>query len=195
MRAAIPRLGPGSANRCQARSWDGVPVSAELEEVCRRVSGVLAELPSVNVAGVRAFCQALGARLGRPILVCSVSGPLTGCGSWAAGGRNDYVYHSHAVGAREQQRLTLHDVAHVLQSRQIAKAEGRAYGHLFPGLSDDMVARTLARGRRCAAHEQAARSFSALALHEAVGEISSASTSVRVARMLEDLAAQLEVPR
>lgn len=170
-------------------------MSAELEEACRRVSAVLAELPSVNVAGVRGFCQALGARLGRPILVCSVSRPLTGCGSWAAGGRHDYVYHSRAADAGEQERMTLHDVAHILQSRQTVKAAGRAYGHLFPGLSDDMVARTLARGQRCAAHEQAARSFSALALHEAVGEISSASTSVRVARMLEDLAAQLEVAR
>ena len=147
---------------------------------------------------VRAFCDALGARRGRPIRLCPVISRAGPCGLWAAGTRVDYIFYEQATSPLHQEHIILHEASHLLCGHHPGPiSEEECSRLLFPDLDAEMVRRVLGRASYSADEEREAELLASLILErvarQALPQVRPADPEV--AALLDRLEAALERPR
>jgi hypothetical protein len=116
---------------------------------------------------IQAFCRALGARRGRPIVLCSVNTWTGPCGLWVATDTTDYFFYERATSRLHQDLIVLHEIGHmVCEHRSAELLDGEMAGIL--GLDAGMVSRVLGRTTYSSGEEQEAEVLASLLLTRAV---------------------------
>jgi hypothetical protein len=117
---------------------------------------------------IGAFCDALGARRGRPIRLCPVASQAGPCGLWAAGSRVDYIFYERATSRLHQEHIILHEVSHMLCGHRPGPVSDEECARLlFPDLDAEMVRRVLRRAAYSRDEEQEAELLASLILEHA----------------------------
>jgi hypothetical protein len=169
----------------------------DLRRLRRRCAARLRELDLPVPFDVRAFCEALGARRGRPIRLCPLTGPAGPCGLWAVGTEADFIFYEQATSPLHQQHIILHEVSHLLCGHQPTRVSDEEGSRLFfPHLDVEMVNRVLGRAAYSAEEEREAELLATLILERAArgGFTNAGPAAPEVAALLDRLEAALERP-
>ncbi len=114
---------------------------------------------------VRAFCDRVAVRRGRPVVLRPIvtrSGPW---GLWAAGPSADYIFYESDTSPLHQEHIILHELSHLICGhRPLPVTETQMLVGLFPDLSADTVRRILSRAAYTAAEEREAEVLASVLL-------------------------------
>src|SRR5687767_10750297 len=111
-----------------------------LKALRKRCEARLSELELYSHFDARAFCDALAARRGRPILVCPVASQAGPCGLWIGTPSADYIFFERDTSRLHQEHIILHEASHILCGHRSAEiAEADVPRLFFPDLRTEMV--------------------------------------------------------
>jgi hypothetical protein len=170
----------------------------DLKQLRRRCEARLRELYLPTPFDVRAFCDAVGDRRGRPVRLCPLASQAGPGGLWAAGARVDYIFYERSTSPLHQEHIILHEVSHLLCGHQPALVSDEERSRLlFPDLDSAMVKRILARTAYPDEEEREAELLASLILQRAFGRTlrHERPDDPQVAALLGRLEAALESPR
>ncbi|TCO49756.1 hypothetical protein [Actinocrispum wychmicini] len=107
----------------------------------------LADVFIPNPFDLTVFCERLGARRGRPILLIPMSmGAPSPSGMWICGELRDYIVYEQATTPLHQTHIALHEIGHLLCGHESAsRLDDSHLARLFPTLDPVMVRRVLGR--------------------------------------------------
>ena len=118
----------------------------DLKQLRRRCEAQLREIDLPTPFDIRSFCDAVGARRGRPIRLCPVTSQAGPFGLWAAGTGIDYIFYERSTSPLHQEHIILHEVSHLLCGHQPGPVSDEECSRLlFANLDIRMVRRILAR--------------------------------------------------
>jgi hypothetical protein len=169
----------------------------DLKRLRQRCEARLRELELPVPFNLHAFCDALGARRGRPIRLCPATSLAGPCGLWAAGTTDDYIFYEQATSPLHQEHIVLHEASHMLCGHRPARvSDDEASRLLFPDLDAAMVKRVLGRAAYSAVEEQEAELLASLILERAgrTGLAPARAADPEVAALVDRLEAALEKP-
>jgi len=154
------RTGPG-----RERSCGGVSLNRLRRRCEAKLQALGLELPVPF--DIEVFCQALGARRGRRIVLGPVDTWTGPCGLWVATDTTDYFLYERATSRLHQDLIVLHEVGHlVCEHRSAELLDGEMAGVL--GFDPELVTRVLGRMSYSSQEEQEAEVLASLVLMRAV---------------------------
>jgi hypothetical protein len=163
----------------------------ELTRLRRRCETKLQGLDMPAPFSVDAFCQALGARRGRPIRLLPVDTRTGPCGLWVATATVDYLFYEQATTPLHQDQIRLHELGHLIFNHHSAEVLDDEFARLL-GLDVELVRRVLSRTRYSTEEEQEAEVFATLVLERAARDPPPRPADPEVAAVLDRVQAALE---
>ncbi len=146
-----------------------------LRALRRRCEERLRDLELPVPFDVRAFCDRVAARRGRPVYLRPIvthSGPW---GFWAAGTVADYLFYESVTSPLHQEHIILHELAHLICGhRPTPLTRPELLAGIFPSLSPETVQQILGRVAYTTAEEQEAEVLASVLL-ERIGATRSAA--------------------
>jgi hypothetical protein len=156
----------GDRAKARRRRRGGVDV-AELREACQvKLAALRLELPVPF--SLEAFCEVLGARLGRQIVLCPVDTRTGPCGLWVALPEAHLFFYERVTSPLHQEQIVCHEAGHAVFEDDAANVldEEELAGLL--GLDPVMVRRVLGRTSYDDEVEQRAEVFGTMIVEQAV---------------------------
>ena len=99
-----------------------------------------------DIADIRAFCDALARRRGRPLTLVSSEMPADPAALWVAMGQCDYIVYEERAAPPYQEHLILHEVGHMLCGHTEPKVDLEYLRqHVVRGLDPDLIRGMLGR--------------------------------------------------
>jgi hypothetical protein len=142
----------------------------KLKELRRRCEARLQEFELSTPFDVHAFCAALAARRGRPILLRPVASRSRPWGLWVAGPSADIIFYEQETSPLHQEHIILHEASHLLCGhRPVPVAVAELQQLLFPDLRPEIVWRVLHRSNYSGDEELEAELLASLILERAAG--------------------------
>jgi hypothetical protein len=120
---------------------------------------------------IEGFCQRLGARLGRRIVLCPVDTRTGPCGLWVATDTTDYFLYEQATTPLHKEVIVGHEAGHLVFGHHSAEVMHEELAGLL-GLNVALVRTVLGRTRYSSQEEQEAEVFSTVLLERAVRAVS-----------------------
>ncbi len=112
----------------------------------RRCEARLRELELPIPFDVKALAERLGARRGRPIMLCPAPEDFAPSGAWIASSSADYIFYQAVPSALHQEHIILHELSHLLSGHEpVAAIDTDLVPVLFPNVRADAVRRMLGR--------------------------------------------------
>ena len=169
----------------------------DLRTLRARCERRLGELELAEPFDLRAFCDALAARRGRPIVLVPVAGSSGPCGLWAATPTEDLVFYERDTSPLHQEHIILHEVCHLLCGHPPALVDERELGQLLvPDLAPGTLRHVLRRAAYSGDEEREAELLASLILERVGGGLSpgarSPAPAPEAAGLLDRLGAVLE---
>ena len=87
------------------------------------------------------FCEWIGARRGRPILLVGWEMPVNVFGTWLAAGDVDYVFFDKNTNALHQTHIVLHELCHILLNHETLVVDGEETTDIFGALLEESMDR------------------------------------------------------
>jgi hypothetical protein len=165
----------------------------KLKLLQKRCEALIQELGVPVPCEAHAFCQALAARRGRPIVVRPIALPPGVSGLWYATPTTDFILYERATSGWHQQMIILHEAGHIAWEHQPAHTSPVE----FP-MSGDLPADTadsaLHRAGYSRQEEQEAETFATVVLQHSSGTAVSSATAPDpvTADLIKRLALSLE---
>jgi len=116
---------------------------------------------------IEAFCQALGARLGRQIVLCPVDTRTGPCGLWVATDTTDYFLYERATTPLHREQIVGHEAGHRVFNHRSAEVMHDELAELLD-LNVELVRQVLGRTAYSDQEEQVAEVFGTLVVEQAV---------------------------
>ena len=114
---------------------------------------------------LRAFCDSLAARRGRPVELRPVVTHAGPWGLWAASDSTDYIFYESDTSPLHQEHIILHELSHLICGHQpVSATQKDLLSELFPDLSPDTVRRVLGRIAYSRAEEREAEMLASVLL-------------------------------
>lgn len=135
----------------------------------QRCEAKLQELDLSVPDAVEAFCDALGARLGRQIVPCPVDTRTGPCGLWVATATADYLFYERATTRLHQLLIVAHEAGHLVFGHHPAEVMHDELARLL-GLNVELVGHVIGRQSYVTAEEQEAEVFGRLIVERAAGD-------------------------
>jgi hypothetical protein len=135
----------------------------------QRCEAKLQELDLWVPVTVEAFCDALGARLGRQIVPCPVDTRTGPCGLWVATATADYLFYERATTRLHQLLIVAHEAGHMVFGHHPAEVMHDELARLL-GLNVELVGHVIGRQSYVTAEEQEAEVFGRLIVERAAGD-------------------------
>ncbi|HZM76424.1 MAG TPA: hypothetical protein VFC19_11885 [Candidatus Limnocylindrales bacterium] len=129
----------------------------------RRCAALLRDLPTPVPFNVRALCEQVAARRGRPIRLIPVSG-LTGvCGVWIATDTTDLILYERETTLPHREHIVLHELSHLLcRHFPVSMPLAAQAQPLLPDLDPEMVRLVLGRAGYSTVEEREAETLASL---------------------------------
>lgn len=118
---------------------------------------------------IEAFCDVLGARLGRQIVLCPVDTRTGPCGLWVATATADYLFYERATTRLHQLLIVAHEAGHMVFGHHSAEVMHDELARLL-GLNVELVRHVIGRQSYVTAEEQEAEVFGRLIVERAAGD-------------------------
>jgi hypothetical protein len=131
-----------------------------------RCEAVLADVYIPHPFDLGTFCERIGQRRGRPILLLPIAmPPQSPSGMWIRGERCDAIAYEQATTPLHQNHIALHEIGHLLCGHDAGgDLDDRHLRRLFPSLDGALVHRMLARTSYSTDEEQEAEMLASLIL-------------------------------
>lgn len=142
----------------------------DLKQLRRRCEARLRELDLPIPFDVRAFCDALARRRGRPILLRPVASGTDCYGLWVATPAEDIVFYEQETSPLHRDHIILHELCHLLAGHRPAPASTAEIARLLlPDLRPELVHCLLQRSSYSSDDEREAELLASLILERSVG--------------------------
>ena len=135
----------------------------------QRCEAKLQELDLSVPFTIEAFCEALGARLGRQIVLRPVDTRTGPCGLWVATDTTDYLFYERATTRLHQLLIVGHEAGHIVMGHHAAEVMHDELARLL-GLNVELVRHVVGRQSYSTADEQEAEVFGRLIVERAGGD-------------------------
>lgn len=136
----------------------------------RRCEERLRELDLPVPFDARAFCSAIAAQRGRPILLEAITTRAGPFGLWAATPDTDYIFYEFETSAWHQDHIILHEACHLLCGHDPIPVTAEQFARLMlPDLDPEMVRRVLMRSAYSRDDEREAELLASLILERTEG--------------------------
>ncbi len=147
------------------------PRDVTLGRLRRRCEAKLRELDLVLPVPftLEGFCQTLGQRLGRPIVLCPVDTRTGPCGLWVATDTTDFFLYERATIRLHKELIVGHEAGHRVFGHHSAEVLDEELASLL-GLNVELVRRVLGRQSYSRPEEQLAEVFGTMIVERAVRE-------------------------
>jgi hypothetical protein len=113
------------------------------------------------------FCQALGQRLGRPIVLCPIDTRTGPCGLWVATDTTDYFLYELATTQLHKELIVGHEAGHLVFGHHSDDVMDEELARLL-GLNVELVRRVLGRRSHSTEQEWVAEVFGTVVVERAV---------------------------
>lgn len=171
-------------------------MAINLKRLRQRCGQRLRELDLPVPFDVRAFCELLAARRGRPIILRPIAMRGSPSGAWVAGPSADLIFYERETSALHQEQIILHEACHLIWGHQpIQLSQTDVARLLFPELEPDITQRMLRRSRYSSDEECEAELLASMILEHAACPPSSETNESDKDRVLQRLEASLEEGR
>ncbi len=167
----------------------------DLEQQRKRCEARIRDLEIPVPFDIRSFCQALGARRGRPISLMPMESKSGPCGLWIATPTADFLFYERETSPLHQNHIILHEASHLLCGHDPALvSDTEVSQQLFPHVEPEVVQRILARASYTGEQEREAELLASLILERVSGltPLPDSAPDVWTAELLQRLETSLE---
>lgn len=144
-------------------------VDVTLNGLRKRCEQLLTALDVPEPLDIRALCQVLGERRGRPIHLIPMKLPArTVCGMFVPTGEFDAIFFEQDTSPMHQMLIIGHELGHLIAGHQTTEVlDADASRMLLPDLDPQLVRRSLGRSNYAAAEEREAEMIGSLLIRRA----------------------------
>lgn len=136
----------------------------------RRCEERLRELDLPVPFDAPAFCAAIAARRGRPLVLEAITTKTGPFGLWVATVDKDYIFYERETSPWHQEHIVLHEACHLLCGHNPTQVDAAQFAQLMlPDLAPDMVRRVLMRSAYPREEEREAELLASLILRRTEG--------------------------